>query len=66
MFAVVDSLSQADRRDWDANDKLILGGASMGAGTALHAVTTFPDRVAALILVIPPTCYEIRLWTENA
>lgn len=60
MFAVVDSVAQENQYDWIKTHKLILGGASMGAGTALHAVVAYPERVAALVLVIPPTCYEIR------
>ncbi len=45
-------------------DDIIIGGASMGAATALHtAVQTAassPGRVGALILVIPPTAWETR------
>lgn len=38
----------------------IVGGASMGAATALHVATMAPDRVRALVLVIPPTAWETR------
>ena len=35
-------------------DRVVLGGASMGAATALHSACFRPQRVAALVLVIPP------------
>lgn len=38
----------------------VAGGASMGAATALHAAVTAPDRVDALVLMIPPTAWETR------
>lgn len=41
-------------------DRAIVGGASMGAATALHAATMAPERVRALVLVIPPTGWETR------
>ena len=41
-------------------DRYVAGGASLGAATALHAAVSAPDRVAALILVIPPTAWETR------
>lgn len=41
-------------------DRVIVGGASMGTGTALHTATALGDRVAALVLVIPPTGWESR------
>jgi len=41
--------------------RLVVGGASMGAGGALWLAATHPERVAALIMVIPPTCYETRV-----
>ncbi len=41
-------------------DKAILGGLSMGAGTAIHAAVRFPERVKALILVTPPPAWEKR------
>jgi pimeloyl-ACP methyl ester carboxylesterase len=36
------------------------GGASMGCATALHAAVIAPDRVSALVLVIPPTAWSTR------
>ena len=39
---------------------MILGGSSMGAGTAIHCAVKFPDRVKALILVTPPPAWEMR------
>jgi pimeloyl-ACP methyl ester carboxylesterase len=39
---------------------VILGGASMGCATALHAVCAEPERVKALVLVIPPTAWKKR------
>jgi len=41
-------------------DEAIVGGASMGAATALHVATAAPERVRALILMIPPTAWETR------
>lgn len=41
-------------------DKVLIGGLSMGAGTAIHAAVRFPERVKALILVTPPPAWEIR------
>lgn len=41
-------------------DKVMMGGLSMGAGTAIHAAVQFPERVKALILVTPPPAWEIR------
>lgn len=38
----------------------VLGGASMGCATAVHAAVLAPDRVDALILVIPPTARRAR------
>ncbi|MGI9603497.1 MAG: alpha/beta fold hydrolase [Acidimicrobiales bacterium] len=36
------------------------GGASMGCATALHAAVQDPDRITALVLMIPPTGWEGR------
>jgi pimeloyl-ACP methyl ester carboxylesterase len=44
------------------DDKVVLGGASMGCATALHAACQRPDQVAGLVLVIPPTAWE---WREK-
>ena len=41
-------------------ERPVLGGASMGAATALHAALQRPDDVAGLVLVIPPTAWETR------
>lgn len=41
-------------------DAYVAGGASMGCATALHAAVVAPDRVRALVLVIPPTAWETR------
>lgn len=51
MFAVADALGV---------DKTILGGLSMGCGTALHAAIAQPKRVEALVLVAPPTAWQSR------
>lgn len=71
-------------KSWDelARDQLALatawgletfvsGGASMGCGTSLHAAVAAPDRVKALVLVIPPTGWETRraqvdIWGQIA
>lgn len=41
-------------------DKVLMGGLSMGSGTAIHAAVRFPERVKALVLVTPPPAWEIR------
>ncbi len=38
----------------------VLGGASMGAATMLHAAVRNPQSARALVLVIPPTAWETR------
>jgi pimeloyl-ACP methyl ester carboxylesterase len=38
----------------------VLGGASMGAATALHAAVAAPQRVEGLVLAIPPTAWGGR------
>jgi len=40
--------------------KVMMGGLSMGSGTAIHAAVQFPERVKALILVTPPPAWEKR------
>lgn len=47
---------------WDhlGIERAVAGGASMGAATALHAAVMAADRVAALVLAIPPTAWETR------
>lgn len=39
---------------------MILGGISMGSGTAIHFAVRFPEKVKALILVTPPPAWEKR------
>jgi pimeloyl-ACP methyl ester carboxylesterase len=41
-------------------DTFAAGGASMGAATTLHAAVARPDRIEAMVLVIPPTAWESR------
>jgi pimeloyl-ACP methyl ester carboxylesterase len=41
-------------------ERAVVGGASMGAATALHAAALSPERVQALVLMIPPTAWETR------
>lgn len=41
-------------------DRFVAGGASMGAATTLHAAVQAPERVTAMVLVIPPTAWETR------
>jgi len=45
---------------------VVLGGASMGAATALHTAVLAPNRVDALLLVIPPTAWETRAGQTGA
>ena len=52
-------------------DRYIAGGASLGAATALHAAVSEPDRIAGLVMAIPPTAWETRsdqqaLYTQMA
>lgn len=67
------SLASAHEGDWAelAHDQIalidhlglgrvVLGGASMGTATALHAALRIPERVDGLILMIPPTGWETR------
>ena len=41
-------------------DQVVLGGVSMGAGTALHAALALGSRLNKMVLVIPPTGWEAR------
>lgn len=41
-------------------DRFACGGASMGCATTLHAAVTSPERIEAMVLVIPPTAWETR------
>jgi pimeloyl-ACP methyl ester carboxylesterase len=38
----------------------IAGGCSMGSGTAIHAAVRFPERIKALLLIMPPPAWENR------
>jgi 3-oxoadipate enol-lactonase len=40
--------------------RCLLGGMSMGAATALQAAVLQPERVAGLVLALPPTAWETR------
>jgi 3-oxoadipate enol-lactonase len=40
--------------------RFVAAGASMGCGTALHSAVLAPERVRAIVLVIPPTAWETR------
>jgi pimeloyl-ACP methyl ester carboxylesterase len=51
---------QLELLDALAIDQVVLGGASMGAATALHSASFQPDRIAGLVLVIPPAAWETR------
>ena len=42
------------------HERFVAGGASMGAATALHAAVAAPDRVVALVLMVPPTAWATR------
>ena len=41
-------------------DRFVAAGASMGAATALYAALADPDRIEALVLVVPPTAWDTR------
>jgi len=51
LFSVLDALKY---------DQVIMGGLSMGAGTAIHVAVQFSERVKGLILVTPPPAWEMR------
>jgi len=46
-------------------DKFVAGGASMGCATALYAGIQNPEKLAGLVLVIPPTAWEARKKTKK-
>lgn len=46
-------------------EKVMLGGISMGSGTALFAALRYPERVKALILVTPPPAWEVRVPVQD-
>ncbi len=52
-----DALALADR---EGMYSFSIGGASMGAATALWTAVTAPERVDRLVLAIPPTAWEAR------
>ena len=54
------ALDQLELCDELGISEAIVGGASMGAATALHVATMAPERVRALVLMIPPTAWETR------
>jgi pimeloyl-ACP methyl ester carboxylesterase len=41
-------------------ERFVAGGVSMGAATALHAATLFPERVVGMVLTLAPTAYATR------
>lgn len=41
-------------------DVFTAGGASMGAATTVHAAVSQPERIEAMVLVIPPTAWASR------
>jgi pimeloyl-ACP methyl ester carboxylesterase len=51
VLALADALGHA---------RFAIGGASMGAAIALHAAAAAPERVAALVLMCPPTAWATR------
>lgn len=46
------------------SETVILGGVSMGSGTALYTAIRNPEKVKALILVTPPPAWEVRAATQ--
>jgi pimeloyl-ACP methyl ester carboxylesterase len=55
MLAIADSVASTF-----AAGRCVLAGVSMGAATALEAATQQPDKVAGMILVLPPTAWDTR------
>lgn len=53
--AIIDSLNSG---------KVVLGGVSMGSGTALYTAIRNPEKVKALILVTPPPAWEVRVAVQ--
>jgi 3-oxoadipate enol-lactonase len=51
MLAVADAV---------AAERFVAAGASMGCATSLFAAVQAPERVQALVLVVPPTAWETR------
>ena len=54
------AIDQLELLDTIGVDRCVVGGASMGAATALHTAVRSPHRVRALVLVIPPTAWATR------
>ena len=54
------ALDQLALADAMGVDRYVAGGASLGCATALHAATIAPQRIAALVLGIPPTAWATR------
>lgn len=54
------ALDQLDLASALGIERYVAGGASLGAATALHAAVAAPERIAGLLLVIPPTSWETR------
>lgn len=52
-----DAIAVADREGFG---HFSIGGASMGAATALWATVIAPDRIDRLVLAVPPTAWESR------
>lgn len=46
--------------EYAPGEKVILGGASMGCAVSLHAAMLHPERVAGMVLLIPPTAWDTR------
>ena len=46
-------------------EKVMLGGVSMGSGTALYTAIRYPEKVKALILVTPPPAWEVRVAVQE-
>jgi pimeloyl-ACP methyl ester carboxylesterase len=52
-----DALALADAL---GHERITMGGASMGAAVALHAAVAAPERIDAMVLMIPPTAWATR------
>lgn len=46
--------------------RFVAGGASMGTATSLWAAVHAPERVAGLLLIVPPTAWETRAAQAQA
>lgn len=58
-----DMLALADATDVE---RFVAGGVSMGAATALWAAIAAPrDRLAGLVLALPPAAWEDRAWRRR-